>query len=189
MKRLKVRMPLAKEALLLVRGCARAVHQEAEGVAVPGHEVQIGGEHVVIESGHSPHEVVDDRDVRMAANLVALDPVEAHHLVGAEAAEREDMGRIRLGDGPVRQLDLTEAAVLHGPEYVPPGEIQRFDRPVPLFAPFPKRGERVRGVAERGVVAVILVVRLPGRDVRVRAIAFGQQARRFDGSPPDSRRD
>ena len=176
MKRLKIRMSLAQETLLLFPRCARAVQQETEGVAVPGREVQVRSERVVVESGHAPHEVVDDRGVRMAADLVALDPVEPHHLVGAETAEREDVGRIRLGDGQVRKPELAEAVVLHRPEHVPPREVQRFDGPVPLFAPFPKRGERIRGVAERGVVAVVLVVRLPGDDVRVRSIAFGEPA-------------
>ena len=107
-ERLEVRMPLAQEARLLLRRRLRAVHQEAQRVAVPGREVQVGGERMMVEAGRPPHEVVEDRGVGTPADFVALDAVEAHHLIGAEPAERQDVGRIRLGDGAAGQPDPVE---------------------------------------------------------------------------------
>ena len=177
MKRLKVRMTLAEVLLLLLRRCARAVHQEAERVAVPGREVQIGAQCIVVEAARASHEVVDDRGVGVPANLVALDAVEAHHLIGAEPAERQHVGGVRFGHGAHRQPDLVEAAVVHGPERVPPRAVQGVDGPVAVRAPLPERAGRILRVADRGAVAVVLVVGLPGDDVRVAAVAFRQPPR------------
>ena len=80
---------------------------------------------MVVEAGHASHEVVDDRGIGMPADLIALHPVEAHHLIGAEPAEREDVGRIRFGHGAAGQADPVEPVVFHGPEHVPPRAIQR----------------------------------------------------------------
>ena len=120
--------------------------------------------------------VVDDRGIGVPADLVALHPVETHHLVGAEPAEREDMGRIRLGHGAPRQADPVDPVVLHGPEHVPPCAIQGVGRLVALRAPLAERGARAFRVADRGVVAAVLVVRLPCDHVRIRAVALGEQA-------------
>ena len=89
----------------------------------------------------------------------------------------QDVGRVRLGDGAVGQPDPVEALVLHGPEHVPPRAVQRLDGAVAFRAPCPERAERVRGVAEGGVVAAVLVVDLPGHEVRAPAVALGEQAR------------
>ena len=175
MERLEIRMPLAQETRLLLRRRPRAVHQEAQRVAVPGREVQVGGERMMVEAARPPHEVVEDRGIGTPADLVALDAVETRHLIGAEPAERQDVGRIRLGDGAAGQPDPVEAVVLHGPEHVPPRAVQRLDGPVAPRAPCPERGERIPGIAERGVVAAVFVVRLPGHDVRVPAVALGEQ--------------
>ena len=62
-------------------------------------------------------------------------PVEGDDLVGGKAAEIHRMGRVRLGHGEVGQVDLVEFGVVHRPEHVAPGPVQRVGGLVALREP------------------------------------------------------
>ena len=82
---------------------------------------------------------------------------------------------VRLGHRQVRQADVVEIGVLHRPEHIAPGPVQGLGRLVALRQPVLKGRAGGVGVAERRRVAGIFVVRLPGRHMRVPAIALGQK--------------
>ncbi len=74
----------------------------------------------------------------------------------------------------VRQADVAPIGVVHGPEHVAPGAVQRIWRLVALGQPV---AESVLGrvrVGQGGGVAGVFVVGLPGGDMRVLAITLGQ---------------
>ncbi len=175
-ERLEVRVALPQVAPLVVRGRLQPVGQEPQRVGVPGRDVEIGADGEMVERDDPAHVVVGDRCAGMPADDVDLQAVEAHHLIGGKPAEIHGMRRVGLGHRQVRQLNLVEAGIVHRPEDVAPGPIERVRRLVLLRQPVAEGGGRRRRVAERGIVAAVFVVGLPGRDVRVPAVPLGQEA-------------
>ena len=83
------------------------------------------------------------------------------------------MGRVRLCHREIGQADLFEAIVVHRPKDIAPSRVQRaYVAAVPCFQPPHERCAGCIGIADRGVVAAIFVVGLPGGDPIARSIAF-----------------
>ena len=160
-KRRIVRIALAHEEAL---GFFRLVaHREVpQWIAVPACHIQRLAERVMVEIGDPAHEVVDHWKVR-ASSLkdIELYLVEGGDLVGGIAAKVKRMGRRRLGDQEVRQLNLVEPVVFHGPEHRAPGLVQCLYRPVFLRQPALETVAGSRRIAVGRVVAAVLVVCLP----------------------------
>ena len=151
--------------------------REAQRIAVPGGDVEVGGHLVVVELGEEAHEVVRHRPPgRVLAQDLDLLAVEGAHLARGEAAPVEPVRRVRLGDGQGRQIDLVERAVDLAPEDRAPGRVERVDRGVALDQPAPEALPGGVGQAQHRVVAAVFVVGLPGHDRRVAAVALGHRA-------------
>ncbi len=116
----------------------------------------------------------DRRARRMAFDDPRLALIEGDDLIRREALEIHQMRWIGLGDGHVRQFDLVEASIVHRPEDIPPGFIQRFDAAIFGFAPSAKRPQRRLRIAQHGVVAAIFIVGLPSGDGGMRAESLRQ---------------
>ena len=170
-----VGVALAQEMRLVFRCGVQPVGQEAQGVAVPTGDIQIGANREVIEAGDAAHVVVRDRRGGMLAEDLHLQPVEAGNLVAGKAVKIHHMRRVRLGHGQVRQADVVEAVIVHRPEHIAPGPVQRLRRLVFLRQPLAEGVQRGGRIAERGVMAGVFVIGLPGAQMRVGAVAFGQR--------------
>ena len=174
-ERREVGMAAAQPARLDVRR-EPLLFERAERIAVPGRDIEIGGDLVVIELGEELHEVVRDRPARrMRANDLDLHAVVARHFVGRETPVIEAMRRMRFGHGRHRRVDLVEAAVLHAPEHRAPRVVQCIDRVIARLQPFTKAPHCRRRIADHRVMAAEFVIGLPERDRRMLAVALGDR--------------
>ena len=146
--------------------------EEAERVAVPGDDIEVAPQGVVVEGGDEAHRIV--RDVatgRVRAQDVDLLAVEGQHLIGGEALEVERVCGVGLRDGERGQVDLVERTVLGAPEHGAPGLVERGDVAVARGEPSAEGLRRRGGVADHRVVAAVFVVGLPGDDRRMATVA------------------
>ena len=169
-----VRMTSAQEGLAL---CVRTVaNQLAQWIVVPGGNIQILCHQPVIEIRKIAHEVMHDvAPRRQLVQDLDLQAIEACDLRGGKAPERQTMRRAGLGHGGYRKSDLLETRVLHAPEHIAPGRVERIDGRVALLTPALEGTESVGRVAQCGVVTAILVVGLPGNQPGVRSETLGER--------------
>ena len=130
----------------------------------------------MVEIKNSAHEIMDDvAPRRQLAKDIHLQLVELRHHPRCEAAIIHPVRRVRLGHCQVRQFHLVKAAILHRPEDISPGPVQRVGRLIALRQPVTKGGEVGRSIGNGRVVAAIFIVRLPADDSRMGAEAAGHQ--------------
>ena len=86
------------------------------------------------------------------------------------------MAGVWFGDGLIGQIQLIETVILHRPKYISPSCIERLWRLIALGAPVLKGVFGMSRIADGSIVTIILIVSLPCRNDRVRAIAFGHEA-------------
>ena len=170
-ERRDVGMALARVAELL--GVAEPeLLEEAERVAVPGDDIEVAPQGMVVEGGDEAHRVVRDIAAgRVCTQDVDLLAVERQHLVRGEALEVERVGGVGFGDGERGRVDLIERPVLGAPEHRAPGVVERRDVAVACGEPAAEGLRRCSRMADHGVVAAVFVVGLPGDDGRVSAVA------------------
>ena len=171
-KSLKVRIALLKIGRYVIMSCIQPVHQEPHRIAVPRRDIEICPDIEMVKLGDPSHVVMDQRRRAMGAQNVRLGPVEQDDLIGREAAERHDMGRIGFCHREVRQFNLREIRIFHRPEHVAPCPVQCIGRLVPLGTPILKARFGGLRKADRCVVAPVFVVCLPGRDAFVGSITL-----------------
>ena len=148
---------------------------EAQRIGIPTCEVQRARDLVVIKLQERAHVIVRDEAAgRVLADDVGVDLIVGDDLVGAEPVEVLQVRRVDLGDRHQRHVDLVEGAILHAPEAVAPGTVQRVDGAVARLQPDAERGGGGWRPGLHGLVAAVLVVGLPARETRVIAIAFGE---------------
>ncbi len=167
-----VGMAAAGPAQALGRRDERGRIGVAQRVAVPGGDVQVATHRVVVELTEEAHEVVQHGAARrVGAQHVGLQPVEAQHFVGSEAAPIERVDRVGLRGHAHGQADLLEAVAGHAPEHVAPAFVERGDVAVAQLQPVAEARQRLRRVRLHRVVAAVLVVGLPAHHGRVLAVA------------------
>ena len=180
-ERREIRMPGA-QPLRLDRRVEPLFFERPERIAVPGGDIEIGGDLVVIELREKLHEIVrDGPSRRMRADDIDLHAVVAHDFVGSEAAVVQPVRRMRFGHGRDRRIDLVEAAVLHAPEHRAPCGIQRVDAFVARPQPLAKALRGRVGIADHRMVATEFVIGLPVRDGGMPAIPLGDRGTDFRG--------
>ena len=169
MKGLKVRIADAHVTQLEIVVVRRAL-EKAERVAVPGGGVEVLRKRVVIEVAERAHEIMQDRCVRrMTPDDLRLPSVEGDDLIGRETLKIQQMRRIGLGHGQIRQLDLVEASTAPSTRRHCPrlrSACRSSDISPRTIAEMPQRGRRI---AFHRVVAAIFIVGLPGRDAGMTA--------------------
>ena len=172
-----IRVTLSRVGQTLFRG-EPELFQKTERVAVPGGYIQVRAQRMVVEAGVKTHEVMGDVSAgRMRPQQSHLRGIEGPYLVGAEATEIQHVRRVRFGHRQVRQVHFRERTVLHAPEHVTPGRIERVNAGVLLLQPAAKGCCCSAGVADDSVVTTVFVIGLPGHYCRVLSVALCQRQR------------
>jgi len=108
----------------------------------------------------------------MTANSRYHDVMEMYDLFRCKAAISQPVRWVRFTYGKKWKVDLVKAIIFHGPEYIAPCRIQRFDITITLCTIgselFQGRWRR----AHRRVVAAQFIVRLPTHDMGVLSVTF-----------------
>ena len=179
---LKIRVALAHKAAFVFGRGGQSIGQKAQGIGIPGRDIQIGTRGEMVKIGDLAHVVVGNGVITVFADDVGLQPVETDHLVAGKASVGHNMGRVRLGYRQVRQVYVVKTVVIHRPEHIAPSPVQRIRRLIALRQPIAEGMGRCGGIRQRGVVAGIFIVGLPGRHKRIAAIPrshFGGDFRTF----------
>ena len=138
MERLIVGMALAQEVLFFLRCPFDPVAQEANRVTVPRCDIEVGTDRPVVECRDPAHIIVDEWSISVLAQLIRLHLVEGHDLIRAVSPERQNMCRVRLSNGQVRQIHLIETVIIHRPKHIAPSAVHRIRGLIALREPIAK---------------------------------------------------
>ena len=126
---------------------------------------------------------------RMTPQYLDLLAMKARDFVGHEAAEVEQMNRIRVGRREVRQADRFERRILHAPEHIAPRVVQRMRRfHSAACSHVWKRSSAAARITRHGLVATEFVIGLPRDDRRMPSITRGHRCRQYAGIRADTSR-